>query len=183
MLIILDRDGVINYDSPDYIKSPQEWLPIPGSLEAIARLYQQGHKIVVATNQSGVARGYFDLATLEAIHQKMQQAVEKRGGRIEAIFVCPHGPDDQCDCRKPKPGLFWQIAAKFQTDFKDALAVGDSYRDIQAAAAVNCRSVLVKTGKGAEELIKYSELKKIPAFVNLAEVADAILQSRIEKLL
>lgn len=175
MLIILDRDGVINEDSPNYIKSPEEWHPIPGSLEAIVRLKQAGHIVVVATNQSGVARGYYDLATLETIHKKMQQTLEAMGASLDAIFFCPHGPDDNCNCRKPKPGLFLQIVERFNTDFKNAIAVGDSYRDIQAAQAVNCRAVLVQTGNGREELEKYPELKNIQTFTDLAAVADFII--------
>lgn len=175
MLIILDRDGVINQDSPDYIKSPAEWIPIAGSLEAIAALTQHGHRIVVATNQSGIARGYYDLATLAAIHQKMQNEVQKYGGLIDDIFFCPHGPKDNCNCRKPRPGLMEQIAEKYQVDFTNAWAIGDSYRDIQAAQAVNCPAILVKTGNGADTLMQHSELHNIPHFDNLAAAVKFIL--------
>jgi D-glycero-D-manno-heptose 1,7-bisphosphate phosphatase len=176
MLIILDRDGVINADSAEHIKSPEEWHAISGSLEAIAKLNRAGHTVVVATNQSGVARGYFNLQTLAAIHQKMQDELAKVGGHIDAIFFCPHGPDDNCDCRKPKPGLLWQIAKQFNTDFKDALVIGDSLRDIQAAQAVGCKAILVKTGKGANELATKPELKSVPSYKDLATVATEVFK-------
>lgn len=170
MLVILDRDGVINEDSAEYIKSPAEWHAIPGSLEAIAKLNNAGHVVVIATNQSGVARGYFTLQTLEAIHKKMQNELAKVGGHIDAIFICPHGPSDNCDCRKPKPGLFWQIAKQFNTDFKNSVTIGDSLRDIQAAQAVGCKAILVQTDKGASELANKPELKSVSCYKNLAEV-------------
>jgi D-glycero-D-manno-heptose 1,7-bisphosphate phosphatase len=147
-LIILDRDGVINHDSDAYVRSPGEWRPLPGSLEAIARLYRGGYRIVVATNQSGIARGLFDLATLAAIHAKMQQAVAGAGGRIDAIFFCPHGPEDGCACRKPRPGLFLEILQRFKAAPTEVHAIGDQLRDLQAAHAVGCRPVLVLSGKG-----------------------------------
>jgi len=147
-LIILDRDGVINHDSDAYIKSPDEWKPLAGSIEAIARLSKAGYRIVVATNQSGVARGLFDLATLAAMHSKMHTCVNQAGGRIDAIFFCPHSADSNCDCRKPKPGLFRDILARFHANAAEVTAVGDSLRDLQAAAAAGCRPVLVLTGKG-----------------------------------
>lgn len=175
MLVVLDRDGVINEDSAEYIKSPAEWHAISGSLEAIAKLNNAGHTVVVATNQSGVARGYFTTQTLEAIHQKMQNELIKVGGHIDAIFICPHGPSDNCECRKPKPGLFRQIGKQYNADFKDALAVGDSLRDIQAAQAVSCKAVLVKTGKGVSELAKNPELKSINSYKDLAAVVEALL--------
>lgn len=175
MLIILDRDGVINEDSPDFIKSPDEWIAIPGSLAAIAKLNKAGHTVVIATNQSGVARGYFDLAMLEKIHAKMQTALAVMGGHIDAIFFCPHGPADNCDCRKPKPGLYQQIAEKFNTDFSDALSIGDSARDVEAAQAAHCKAVLVKTGKGEAEQEKLKQ-KDILIFNDLASVVDEILK-------
>lgn len=151
-LIILDRDGVINEDSDEYIKSPDEWRPVAGSLDAIARLTKGGYKVVVATNQSGIARGLFDIATLNAIHAKMVREVATAGGRIDAIFFCPHGPDDGCDCRKPKPGLLRQILERFEVPSKDALVIGDSLRDLQAAQAVGCPVILVLSGKGEKTM-------------------------------
>lgn len=147
-LIILDRDGVINIDSAQFIKSPAEWKPIPGSLEAIAKLNQAGWRVVVATNQSGIGRGLFDMDTLNAIHDKMHKAVQAAGGRIDAIFYCPHIADAKCDCRKPKPGMFQRIGQVLNANLKGAPAVGDSLRDLQAAAAVGAQPYLVRTGKG-----------------------------------
>ena len=147
-LIILDRDGVINYDSDDYIKSPEEWRPIPGSLEAIARLHREGYRIVVASNQSGVARGLFDMETLGRINAKMLEAVRAKGGEIDAVFFCPHGPMDGCRCRKPLPGLFEEIAERLKTNLRGVYAVGDAERDVIAARAVEARPVLGSTGKG-----------------------------------
>jgi D-glycero-D-manno-heptose 1,7-bisphosphate phosphatase len=147
-LVILDRDGTINEDSDQYIKSPAEWKPIPGSLEAIARLTQGGWRVVVATNQSGIARGLFDVATLNAIHAEMHRAVNQAGGRIDAIFFCPHAADSSCDCRKPRPGLLREIAARLEVELKGVPMVGDSMRDVEAAAAVGAQPYLVLTGKG-----------------------------------
>ena len=147
--VILDRDGVINVDSDAFIKSPAEWLPIPGSLEAIALLNQHGFKVVVISNQSGIARGLFDLATLAAIHAKMHQQLLSLHGHIETIYFCPHGPDDQCLCRKPKPGLFHTFAEEKNLDLSQVYAVGDSFRDIEASLAAKAKPLLVKTGKGS----------------------------------
>jgi D-glycero-D-manno-heptose 1,7-bisphosphate phosphatase len=147
-LIILDRDGTINQDSDQYIKSPSEWKPIPGSLQAIARLNQAGWRVAVATNQSGIARGLFDMATLNAIHAEMHRAVGLAGGRIDAIFFCPHAADSGCECRKPKPGLLREIAARLSVDLAEVPMVGDSLRDLEAAAAAGARPFLVLTGKG-----------------------------------
>lgn len=147
-LVILDRDGVINHDSDQFIKSPFEWIPIAGSLEAIARLNQWGYRVLVATNQSGVSRGLFDMDTLNAIHERMHRAVMQAGGRIDAVFFCPHSAEERCDCRKPKPGLMRQIAARYNTDLTGVPAVGDSMRDLQAAVAVGAQPYLVLTGKG-----------------------------------
>ncbi|HNQ76708.1 MAG TPA: D-glycero-beta-D-manno-heptose 1,7-bisphosphate 7-phosphatase [Pseudothauera hydrothermalis] len=147
-LIILDRDGVINYDSEQFIKSPDEWRPIPGSLEAIAKLNQWGWRVVVATNQSGVGRGLFGMDTLNAIHEKMVKTLAQAGGRIDAIFFCPHAADSTCECRKPKPGMLRQIAERFNTPLDDVPVVGDSLRDLQAAVAVGAQPYLVLTGKG-----------------------------------
>ncbi len=147
-LVILDRDGVINQDSDQFIKSPDEWKPIAGSLEAIARLNQWGYRVLVATNQSGVSRGLFDMDTLNAIHEKMHKAVMQAGGRIDAVFFCPHSAEEKCDCRKPKPGLMRQIAERYNTDLAGVPTVGDSLRDLQSAVAVGAQPYLVLTGKG-----------------------------------
>ena len=148
-LIILDRDGTINEDRDDYVKSPDEWVPIPGALEAIARLNHAGWHTVVATNQSGLGRGTFDMATLNAMHVKMNQLLAKQGGRIDAVFFCPHAPDEVCLCRKPLPGLLEQIGERFGVSLRDVPVVGDTVRDLQAGMAVGCRPHLVRTGKGA----------------------------------
>lgn len=147
-LVILDRDGVINFDSALFIKSPAEWKPIPGSLEAIARLNQHGYRVVVATNQSGVGRGLFDMDTLNTIHEKMHKELALLGGRIDAIFYCPHAADSDCQCRKPKPGMFKRIAETLNVDLKGIHTVGDSLRDLQAGVSVGCTPNLVLTGKG-----------------------------------
>ncbi len=148
--VVLDRDGVINYDSPNFIKSPEEWKPIPGSLEAIAALSQAGFRVVLATNQSGLGRGLFDMATLNAIHEKMHRMLANAGGRIEALFYCPHSADSDCECRKPKPGLLSEIAQRFNLDLTGVFNVGDSLRDLQCAAQMGCQPVLVLTGKGQQ---------------------------------
>jgi D-glycero-D-manno-heptose 1,7-bisphosphate phosphatase len=149
-LVILDRDGVINFDSVQFIKSPAEWKPIPGSLEAIARLNQAGYRVVVATNQSGIARGLFDTQALFAIHDKLQRALGLVGGRVDAFFFCPHKTDDGCGCRKPKPGMLIEIARRFNVSIEDATMVGDSRKDVESAAAAGARPVLVLTGNGAK---------------------------------
>jgi len=149
-LVILDRDGVINYDSPSYIKSPEEWKPIPGSLEAIASLNQSGYHVVVASNQSGIGRGLFDMATLNAIHDKMHRALGQVGGRIDAVFFCPHTDEMRCDCRKPRAGLLEEISHRFNVNLKGVPSIGDAQRDLEAAAAVGAQPVLVLTGKGAK---------------------------------
>jgi D-glycero-D-manno-heptose 1,7-bisphosphate phosphatase len=151
-LVVLDRDGVINLDSDQYIKSPQEWKPIAGSLEAIARFTQAGFHVVVATNQSGVGRGLFDMATLNAMHDKMHKAVSQLGGRIDAVFFCPHAQDAGCRCRKPQPGMLLEIAERFDVALADVPVIGDSLRDLQAASAAGARPVLVLTGKGEQTL-------------------------------
>lgn len=176
-IIILDRDGVINQDSDDFIKSPDEWIPIPGSLEAIARLNHAGFNVFVATNQSGIGRGLFDLETLHAIHQKFLQALQKHGGRIEAILFCPHTPDDNCDCRKPKPGLYQEIAARNYQSLKDVYVLGDSFRDLEAAIAVSAKPVLVQTGKGERTRTQHAAaLADIPCFADLSQAVDVIIE-------
>ncbi len=178
MLIILDRDGVINYDSKVYIKNPDEWIPIPGSLEAIARLKQRGHTVVVATNQSGVNRGYYSLETLREIHEKMRRVLIEVGGHIDGIYFCPHTPEEHCACRKPEPGLLLQIKADFPDEFSSAILVGDSYRDILAAHRANCKAALVKTGNGHYTLAMNYDLKGVPIFENLSAFADSVTKSR-----
>ncbi len=146
-LIILDRDGTINRDSDDYIKSPDEWLPLPGAIEAIARLCQGGWHIAIASNQSGLGRGLFDLATLNLMHDKMNKLLAAAGGRVDAIFFCPHLPQDHCQCRKPLPGLFEKIGERFGVALDQVHAVGDTLRDAQAAALAGCQTHLVCNGK------------------------------------
>ncbi len=153
-LIILDRDGVINHDSDQFIKNPDEWRPLPGSMEAIARLVQAGYHIVVATNQSGVGRGLFDMPMLNAIHEKMHKAVALAGGRIDAIFFCPHAAQADCHCRKPKIGMLEEIAARYNHDLKGVPAVGDSLRDLACAAKIGAQPILVLTGKGVKTQAK-----------------------------
>ena len=176
-LIILDRDGVINFDSDHFIKSPDEWKPIPGSLEAIGRLTREGWRVVVATNQSGLARGLFEMATLNAIHAKMHRAVAQAGGRIEAVFYCPHAADMNCGCRKPKPGLFTEIAARYSRDLHDVPAVGDSLRDLLAAATVGARPLLVRTGQGERTLAAGGMPENTPVYSDLGEAVDHLLKA------
>lgn len=175
--VLLDRDGVINQDSPDFIKSADEWIPLPGSLEAIALLYRHGFKIIVLTNQSGVARGLFDAAALEAMHAKMTALVEARGGKIEHIYVCTHGPSNHCACRKPKPGLLQQFAQDYRIDLHDLPFIGDALRDIDAALAAGAKPILVKTGKGRKTLTDNPELS-IPVFENLYDVAEYLVTNQ-----
>ena len=148
-LVILDRDGTINLDRDDFVKSPQEWQPLPGSLEAIARLNHAGWHVAIASNQSGLGRGLFDMAALNAMHEKLMHSLAAVGGRIDAIFFCPHTPDDDCNCRKPRPGLFEKIAERFGVTPKGVPAVGDSLRDAIAASHAGCQPHLVLTGKSA----------------------------------
>ncbi len=171
--VLLDRDGVINQDSDAFIKSPDEWLPIDGSLEAIALLNAHGYQVVVVTNQSGVARGLLDEPMLEKIHAKMQQLVTEKGGQITAIYYCPHGPNSACDCRKPRAGLLKAFAADFDADLKTIAVIGDSLRDLQAANAVGAKPMLVKTGKGQQTLINNPQLN-IPVFETLYDAAKHI---------
>ena len=174
-LIVLDRDGVINYDSDQFIKSPDEWHPIPGSLEAISRLNHAGFRVVVATNQSGLGRGLFDMATLIAINDKMHKALAHLGGRIDALFYCPHTADSACECRKPKPGMFTEIGNRFGVDMTGVPCVGDSVRDLQAAAAVEAQPILVLSGKGEKTLRDGVFPANTIIFPDLAFVATALL--------
>ena len=174
--IILDRDGVINYDSDHYIKSPAEWLAIPGSLAAIAALNRAGYIVLVATNQSGVARGLYDLGTLNSIHEKMRHELAAEKGVIEKIFFCPHHPDEGCACRKPKTGLLQQMAAHYPINWSACYFIGDSHSDILAAQSIGCKPILVKTGKGERTLAKHPELT-VPVFDNLAAATQFILDN------
>jgi D-glycero-D-manno-heptose 1,7-bisphosphate phosphatase len=175
-LIILDRDGVINEDSDDYIKSPDEFIPIAGSLAAIARVKQAGYTVVVATNQSGVARRLFDIGTLNAIHEKLQRELARYGASLDGIFFCPHGPADGCDCRKPKAGLLREIATRFQVDLDGVPSVGDSLRDVEAAREVGATPMLVKTGKGQRTLDKHAtELCDVAVYDDLARAVDMLV--------
>ena len=177
-LIILDRDGTINEDRDDYVKSADDWIPIPGSLEAIARLNHAGWHTVIASNQSGLGRGLFDMASLNAMHAKMNSLLAKVGGRIDAVFFCPHTPDEACDCRKPLPGLFRQIGERYGVDLANVPVVGDSLRDLQAGAAVGCKPHLVRTGKGAVTEAG-NVLHQVPGTVvhdDLAAFAEHLIQ-------
>ena len=173
-LVILDRDGTINVDSPDFIKSPAEWQPIPGSLEAIARLHQADYRVVVATNQSGIGRGLFDTQALFAIHDKLQRALGQVGGRIDAFFFCPHAADSACQCRKPKPGMLIEIARRFNVALEDTYMVGDARRDVEAAAAAGARPVLVLTGKGARTKAEGNLPPGTEIFPDLAAFAEQL---------
>jgi D-glycero-D-manno-heptose 1,7-bisphosphate phosphatase len=179
-LIILDRDGVINHDSDKFIKSPAEWIPIPGSLEAIARLNQAGYRVVVCTNQSGLARGLFNMPTLNAIHQKMHFAAQQVGAHIDAVFFCPHAADDNCDCRKPKPGMLQAIGQRYEVSLKGVPTAGDSLRDLQAGYLLGCALSLVLTGKGEKTRAKGGLPPGTMIFANLAAMANHLLQTPTE---
>jgi D-glycero-D-manno-heptose 1,7-bisphosphate phosphatase len=172
--VLLDRDGVINVDSDLFIKSPEEWQPIPGSLDAIARLNEFGYKVIVITNQSGLARGLFDLNTLEKIHDKMQASVKTSGGSIEAIYFCPHGPHDGCDCRKPGTGMLKAFARDYRVPLEQLPFIGDSLKDIQAARAVGAQPMLVKTGKGMQTINNNPKLNVL-VFEKLYDAAEFIV--------
>ncbi|MBB3141769.1 D-glycero-beta-D-manno-heptose 1,7-bisphosphate 7-phosphatase [Halomonas organivorans] len=182
-LVILDRDGVINQDSDDYVKSLDEFLPYPQAITAIARLSQAGWTVVVATNQSGIARGYYDEATLAAMHERLNTLVADAGGQIAAIAHCPHGPSDGCECRKPLPGLLKRLGAELGIeDLTGGWMVGDSLRDLEAGEAVGCHPVLVRTGKGERTLAKYPELTsdgRTSLFDDLAAFVDWLLEKQL----
>ena len=177
-LIILDRDGVINHDSDEYIKSPEEWQPIEGSLQAIARLNNAGFRVLVATNQSGLARKLLTHNMLNRIHSKMHHMLEDFGGHIDSVFFCPHGPDDGCHCRKPAPGLLLDISARLGVSLEGVPFVGDSWRDLEAGMAAGAQPVLVKTGKGLQTLKDPRLSQFIPVFDNLAEFTDSFLHNK-----
>jgi D-glycero-D-manno-heptose 1,7-bisphosphate phosphatase len=174
-LIILDRDGVINYDSDQFIKSPDEWRPIPGSLEAIARLNHAAYRVVVATNQSGIGRGLFDMGMLNTIHDKMHRALAHAGGRVDAVFFCPHTADAKCECRKPKAGMLAEIGKRFNVEMTGVPCVGDSLRDLAAAEAVGAQPLLVLTGKGEKTLRDGNFPKNTMIFPDLAFAVSALL--------
>ncbi len=175
--IILDRDGVINQDSDDFIKSPNEWRPIIGSLEAIALLHQHGYRVIVITNQSGIARGLFTLQTLQAVHRKMLDTVRDAGGEIDSIYFCPHGPGDQCQCRKPRPGLMKQFSDDYGVELSGLPMIGDSMRDLEAATAVGAKPILVRSGKG-ERIVEQVITLNIPIYENLYEASTALVNSK-----
>ena len=175
--VLLDRDGVINYDSDDYIKTPEEWNPIPGSLEAIALFNENGYKVIVITNQSGIGRGFYTESTLAEMHNKMHCLAQEKGGEIDAIYVCPHTPDEQCQCRKPKPGLLNRFAKEKNASLTDCYFIGDKLADIQAAEAAGAKPVLVKTGKGLKT-IKNNPNINHPIFDNLYDAAKFIISEK-----
>ena len=176
-LVVLDRDGVINHDSDAYIKSPAEWVPIDGSLEAIALLTRQGFTVAVASNQSGVGRGLYDAAALDAIHRKMQDAVARAGGAIDRIVTCPHLPEDACDCRKPAPGLLRRLAGHYRVPLRGVPVIGDSLRDLEAARAVEARPILVLTGNGrrTQEALREREWRA-ETYEDLHDAAEALVR-------
>ena len=174
-LAILDRDGVVNFDSPAFIKSPEEWRPIPGSLDAITRLNRAGYHVVIASNQSGVGRGLFEMATLNAIHDKMHRALAEVGGRLDAVFFCPHAQEANCNCRKPRAGLLDEIARRFNMSLEGVPVIGDALRDLQAAAAVGAQPVLVLTGKGPRTQREGGLPPGTRVHASLATAVDALL--------
>ncbi|OGT40461.1 MAG: D-glycero-beta-D-manno-heptose-1,7-bisphosphate 7-phosphatase [Gammaproteobacteria bacterium RIFCSPHIGHO2_12_FULL_36_30] len=176
MLIILDRDGVINFDSDNYIKSPDEWIPIPGSIEAIALLTKAKYKMVIATNQAGVNRGKFSLETLQKIHQKMLTTIESSGGKIEKIYFCPHHPDENCDCRKPQPGMFYQIQRDFKIKSDDMIYVGDSLKDYEVAQKIGCTFFLVRTSNGIKTEKTLTPSSKVKIFDDLISFVNYFLK-------
>ncbi len=176
-LIILDRDGVINEDSDAYIKSADEFMPLPGSIEAIVRLNQAGYRVVIASNQSGIGRGLFDYAALERIHAKLHRLLAEQGGHVEAIFFCPHAPDEGCRCRKPAPGMLEDIAERLGVDLTGVPAVGDALRDLQAARAVGAVPYLVRTGKGARTLAAGEGLADVAVFADLHALVEHLLRA------
>jgi D-glycero-D-manno-heptose 1,7-bisphosphate phosphatase len=177
-LVILDRDGVINRDSPEFVKTADEWQPLPGSIDAIAKLSKAGFTVVVASNQSGLARGLFSRGALDAMHRKLRRLVRVAGGRVDRIVVCPHGPDDACECRKPAPGLYLRLARHYGMSLDGVPAIGDSLRDLQAAAAAGATPILVRTGNGRQtEVSLPHDLQGIAVYDDLAAVATALTGS------
>ena len=177
-IVVLDRDGVINVDSAQYIKSVDEWIPLPGSIEAIAALSQNGYRVYIATNQAGLARKLFTLEDLTQMHNKLRRLVEESGGEISGIMFCPHHPDELCRCRKPNIGLLEAIALEANEDLIGQAFVGDSLKDIQAAISMGCKPILVKTGNGRETLKLVDS--EIPVFDNLASYVSSLGLSNIQ---
>jgi D-glycero-D-manno-heptose 1,7-bisphosphate phosphatase len=176
-LLILDRDGVINEESNGFIKEPQQWRPIPGSLEAIAKAHRQGFRIVVVTNQSGLGRGIFDIDALNCIHEEMHRQVIMAGGVINAIFFCPHTPEDRCPCRKPKPGLYLELAKRLGVSLSGVPAIGDRPSDVEAAQRSGATPYLVKTGRGWQTLASEFALDRVPVYSDLGAAVRALLGS------
>jgi D-glycero-D-manno-heptose 1,7-bisphosphate phosphatase len=174
-MLILDRDGVINEEPEEFVASPAEWQPIIGSLEAIARANSSGYHVVVASNQPGLAQGRFDIDALNAIHQKMFSELGVVGGHVDAVFFCPHAPEDECQCRKPRPGLLLEIGSRFHADLRDVQVIGNSLGDIQAARAAGAQPVLVRTGKWQQTMAHKQELEGVSVYENLAAAVDALL--------
>lgn len=175
-LLVLDRDGVINRDSADFVKSPDEWIPLPGSIEAIASLSRAGYTVTVASNQSGIARGLFDRKALYAMHRKLRRLVGGSGGRVDRIVVCPHGPDSGCSCRKPRPGLLRRLARHYGVDMKGVPVIGDSLRDLEAARAVGARPILVLTGNGEKTRASLpAAFAGVETYSDLAAAAAALI--------
>jgi D-glycero-D-manno-heptose 1,7-bisphosphate phosphatase len=179
--IILDRDGVINHDSDVYIKSPDEWLPIPRSLEAVATLNRAGYRVLVATNQSGVARGFYSIDTLDQIHEKMMRELAAVGGYVDEIFFCPHHPDEKCACRKPQIGMVLAIQKKYNLNLADTFFIGDSYADMAGAIAAGCKPLLVLTGNGYLTLAKHPDFENIPKFADLSAAVEYVLSQTSDK--
>ncbi len=184
-IVILDRDGTINHDSDDYVKSPEEWEPLPGAIDAMAKLHHAGWHMVIASNQSGLGRGLFDVVTLNQMHDKLHKALAAVGARVDAVFYCPHTPDDHCHCRKPLPGLFEQIGERFGVQLSDVHAVGDTLRDAQAAAAVGCQTHLVRTGKShflTQDVLPDNFPPQTRVHADLAAFADWLLTHETQAL-
>ena len=178
-IVFLDRDGVINRDSPDYIKTWEEFEFLPGSLDAVALLSRNGFAVIVITNQSPIGRGMIEEKTLSRTHRLMSEAVAAHGGKIEAIFFCPHTPEEGCDCRKPMPGLVFKARDRYGIDLSGTVFVGDSAKDIECARNAGCgRSILVKTGNGAEAAKALAERGVAPDYLadDLRDAANWILR-------
>lgn len=175
-LVILDRDGVINHDSPEFVRTPGEWLPIDGSIEAIASLSGAGFTVAVASNQSGIGRKLIDRPAVEAMHDKLRSLVKLAGGDVERIVYCPHLPGDGCDCRKPAPGMYWQLSRHYGVPLDGVPVIGDSERDLRAARAVNGRPLLVLTGNGRETAAALKNRgEDIEIFADLAAAARQLI--------